>query len=215
MLTGMTLKDFLEEVASASPAPGGGSVAALAGALGAALVSMVANLSTAPAGAEAAEREQKMRLILDEAAKLMENLGAAVDEDARAFNRVMEAYRMPKQTGREKEERSLAIQQALQAAALHPLKVAGECLKVLHHCREAVASGNPNALSDAGVASLMAYSGLVGALFNVATNLGGIKDTEFKKKVSAEMKGLMDEAAQVLAEVRVLVNSKLSYPVDW
>ncbi|MGB9802662.1 cyclodeaminase/cyclohydrolase family protein [Desulfofundulus sp.] len=209
MLTDMKLKDFLAEVASGSPAPGGGSVAALAGALGAALVSMVANLSTTGAAGE------KMRLVQDEAGRLMEKLGVAVDEDARAFNRVMDAFRMSKQTGREKELRSSAIQQALQTAALHPLDVAGECLEVLRYCREAVVSGNPSTLSDAGVACLMAYSGLVGALFNVAINLGSIKDAEFKEKAVAGMKGLMDEAAGIFAEVRALVNSRLSCPANW
>jgi formiminotetrahydrofolate cyclodeaminase len=208
----MSVKEFLAEVGARSAAPGGGSVAALAGALGAALVRMVAGLSIPAAGAKGTEEERKMRFLLDEAAKLAENLEAAVDEDARAFNRVMEAYRLPRETAREKEERAAAVQQALQAAALHPLGVARECLKVLRYSLEA-AGGNPNALSDAGVAFLIAHCGLTGALLNVAINLGGIKDGAFKDRLAAEMENMLDEAAGLFTRARRIFNSGLPYAV--
>jgi formiminotetrahydrofolate cyclodeaminase len=158
MLMDMTVKEFLTELASNSPAPGGGSVSAMAGSLSAALVSMVANLTT---DNNDSGQNQDVDAALKRAADLMAVLEEAVDADTEAFNKVMDAYRLPKQTEEEKKKRSQAIQQALQGAALHPMKVARQCLDVLRLCSWAAAEGNPNALSDAGVAALLAlYDGI-------------------------------------------------------
>ncbi len=208
MLMEMAVKDFLEELASGSPAPGGGSVSALAGALGAALVSMVARLTTGKAGLDEKERENIQHL-LERSLGLMESLSCGVDGDTEAFNRVMQAYRMPRETREEKDLRSRAIQEALQEAASHPLQVARECLEVLRLSREMVNRGNPNALSDAGVAALLAYAGVVGSLFNVAINLEGIKDQEFRRRLGAEKGFLMAEASGIFAEIRSLLTTKL------
>jgi len=204
MLMEMAVKDFLAELASNSPAPGGGSVSALAGSLAAALLSMVANLSAGAGEAEEAEA------VLKNSAALKASLEKDVDADTEAFNRVMGAYRLPKQTDGQKEKRSQAIQQALQDAALHPLKVARRCLEVMSLCRWAVTSGNPNALSDAGVASLMAQSGIRGALYNVEINLKSIKDENFKAGVEREREQILKEARVLQEDIEEFLESRLS-----
>lgn len=207
MLMDMTVKDFLAELASKSPAPGGGSVSALAGSLSAALISMVANLTT---GNNDSGPNGDVDAALKKAAELMKCLEEDVDADTAAFNRVMEAYRLPKETDQEKEKRSQAIQQALQGAAMHPLKVARQCLEVMRLCRWAVASGNPNALSDAGVASLLAQSGINGALYNVDINLKGIKDPKFKAEMEIERDKILEEARAIQEEIQNYLRGRLS-----
>ena len=142
-----------------------------------------------------------MRQALGQASGLMQSLGEHVDEDTAAFNRVMEAYRMPKDAPDGWEQRSRSIQQALQGAAEHPLQVAEECLRLLYCCREAVRYGNPNALSDAGVAALMAHSGVMGALFNVVINLGSIKDPAFRERLQADKDRIMGAADGLRKEI--------------
>lgn len=206
-LLDMTVREFLQEVASDSPAPGGGSVAALAGALGAALAGMVAGLST---GKEAGETGSQMQQLKAAAARLQDGLARAVEEDTLAFQRVMQAYRLPRSTAEEKAARSAAIQQALQGAAQHPLQVAGQCIEVLRLCREAALKGNQNALSDAAVGALMAHSGLVGALYNVAINLASIKDEQFAA-ISREQAGaLLAQGEALLGQVRAAVQQALA-----
>jgi formiminotetrahydrofolate cyclodeaminase len=207
MLMDMTVRDFLKELASNSPAPGGGSVSALAGSLGAALVCMVARLSEKqpiPDGVE------ETAVVLARAEKLMAVLEKDVDADTEAFNQVMKAYGLPKGTELEKKERSRAIQQALKGAALHPMKVARECLDVLELCSWAAAHGNPNALSDAGVASLLAQSGIRGALYNVEINLSSIRDPEFKEKMVQEKEAILKKALQLQEELKETVENRLS-----
>ncbi len=210
----LTIKEFLAELASGSPAPGGGSVAALSGCLAASLVSMVARLTVGHAGIDMAAQD-KMKGALDEATGLMDRLTARIDEDTAAFNRVMEAYRMPKETPELQQVRSQAIQQAMKGAALTPLEVAGECLGTLQLCDEAVAHGNPTALSDAGVATLLAYSGLVGALFNVTSNLAGIKDTEFRGGLSERKERVLAEASALYEKIRRRLQDRLNFKSEW
>lgn len=209
MLMNKTVQGFLEELASGSPAPGGGSAAALAGSLAASLVAMVARLS----GGELENSD--MGQVLREASALKESLGRHVDEDTGAFNRVMQAYRLPKSTGDEKDRRNAAVQQALQGAADHPMLVARECLRVLQLCREVATYGNPNALSDAGVAALLAYSGVTGAMLNVAINLDGIRDDEYKARTGEERDRIMADAASVYEEFRWEMLEKMPHMVDW
>ena len=207
MLMDMTVRDFLKELASNSPAPGGGSVSALAGSLAAALVCMVARLSEKqpiPDGVE------ETAVVLAKAKELMAVLEKDVDADTEAFNQVMKAYGLPKGTEQEKEERSRAIQQALKGAALHPMKVAKECLDVLELSCWAAAHGNPNALSDAGVASLLAQSGIRGALYNVEINLSSIRDPEFKEKMAQEKEAILKKALQLQEELKETVENSLS-----
>jgi formiminotetrahydrofolate cyclodeaminase len=214
MLTQLTVKGFLDELGSDSPAPGGGSTAALAGGLAAALVAMVARLTVGMAALPEDEKKA-MEKVLAEAAGLKDSLNRHVDGDTAAFNLVMQAYRLPRQTEEEKKRRSEAIQEALKGAASHPLKVAGECLQVLSLSKTALATGNPNAASDAGVAALMAYGGLTGAMFNVAINLGGIRDQAFTDRAGAERDRIMSEAAVLYQAIKGLVQEKIPHMTGW
>jgi len=177
MLMKKSVRDFVTELASDSPAPGGGSAAALAGCLGAALTAMVCNLSLDEIKYKDVLPE--IQSIRGQASELLENLIRAVDEDAQAFNEVMDAYKLPKATDEEKGKRLAAIQQAMKKAALLPLGVAGSCLDALKLAGRILPVGNPNAASDAAVAGLMAYAAIQGALCNVKINLGFIKDSAF------------------------------------
>lgn len=204
----MTVKNFLNELASASPAPGGGSVSALAGSLGAALVAMVARFTANGSGAE--DPEQQVQHNLHESIRLQQILQGDVDRDTAAYNRVVAAYRMPKQGEAQKKVRSRAIQEALQEATRQPLQVAQSSLEVLRLCSWAIAEGNPNTWSDAAVAALMAQNGIEGALANVAINLDGIKDAAFKEEMKARA-GKIRSAAQLLQEgISELLQDRLS-----
>lgn len=197
MFMEMTMEEFLNELASDSPAPGGGSVSALAGGLGAALVAMVARLTAGRK--DPADLEEKIEENLQVTLRLRQNLQEDVDRDTAAYNEVVEAYRMPKKTAAEKEVRSRAIQEALKGATQLPLQVAQRSLEVLRLSLWALEKGNPNTWSDAAVAALMAQSGIEGALANVAINLDGIKDNTFKEKMKAQA-GEIRREAQLLRE---------------
>lgn len=210
----LTIKEFLAELASGSSAPGGGSVAALSGCLAASLVSMVARLTVGHAGIDLTA-QNKMSGFLAEATELLDRLAACMDEDTAAFDRVMEGYRMPKATPQLQQERSQAIQQAMKDASLTPLEVAGECLSVLRLCDQAITYGNPATLCDAGVAALLAYNGLVGALFNVASNLAIIKDTEFREEASERQERVLAEASALYGEIRRRLRDRFNFHGDW
>ncbi len=200
MLTERSVKDFIDEVASSSPAPGGGSVSALAGALGAALVAMVARLTASKEGGG-----DEAQVILERAERLLPSLRERIDEDTAAFNKVMEAYRLPKQTEEERQRRSKAIQEALLAAAQLPLSVAQDCLEVMRLCEWALKSGNPNAMSDAAVALQISRCGLIGALYNVAINIEGLKDAEQRELLAAKRRELLAEAERLAGSLEELI----------
>ncbi|HWR45937.1 cyclodeaminase/cyclohydrolase family protein [Sporomusa sp.] len=191
MLIQMKITDFLEELGSNSPAPGGGSIAALAGSLGGALSAMVCRLTTG--NSKYAEVQSEIEAMLDEADKLTSLLARCVDADTEAFNKVMAAYKLPKATDEEKAARSEAIQKAMQHAANLPLDVAECCLKVLAISGRVLIIGNANAASDAAVAGLMAHAGLHGALYNVKINLGSIKDEIFVTATQAKIKTIVEQ----------------------
>jgi len=177
MLVKKTVRSFISELASDSAAPGGGSASALTGCLAAALTKMVCNLSLDEKKFKEALPE--IKTICEQASILLERLISAVDEDANAFNEVMNAYKLPKTTEEEKGIRLETIQNSLKKASLMPLTVAGDCLEALKLSQQILPIGNPNAVSDAAVAGLMAYAAVQGALCNVKINLGFIKDAEF------------------------------------
>ena len=187
-----SLADFLGELASAEPTPGGGSASALAGALSAALVSMVCRLTLGRAKFAAGEAE--MQSALERAELLRQRLTRAVDDDAGAYEAVIAAYRLPRSSEAEKQSRSAAIQAALKEATRVPLDVAGDCAQLLEMARFVAENGNPNAASDAGVAALLAGAGLRGAAHNVRINLPGIKDTAFADAARSEVERLLAEA---------------------
>lgn len=201
-LMSMRVDAFVDEVSSESPAPGGGSVAALAGSLGAALAAMVANLTVGKKGYEAAWDAMSDLAVRAQAVK--DRLSRAVDEDTDAFNAVMEAMKLPKNSPEEKSARDRAVQDGYKAAANVPLETARACVEALKLAREAVA-GNRNSASDAGVAALMARAGAHGAALNVLINLGSIADAgyvaDMKRKASAlrlEADSLCDETVKAV-----------------
>ncbi|MGB9793324.1 MAG: cyclodeaminase/cyclohydrolase family protein [Thermacetogeniaceae bacterium] len=203
MLTKLSVEGFIEEVASSSPAPGGGSVSALAGALGAALVAMVARLTE---GKDTGGDD--LQGVLGKAEQLRASLKESISEDTATFNRVMAAYRLPKQTEEERQRRSKTIQDALLAAARLPLKVARDCLEVMRLCEWAVKHGKPNALSDVGVALQMARCGLVGALYNVAINIEGLRDPELREQLASERKALLSQADLIASNLEEAISSR-------
>ncbi|WP_188398467.1 cyclodeaminase/cyclohydrolase family protein [Sporomusa sp. GT1] len=191
MLIQMKITDFLEELGSNSPAPGGGSISALAGALGGALTAMVCRLTVD--NSKYAEVQSEIQAILAEADRLSAKLTNCVDADTEAFNQVMAAYKLPKATDAEKAARSEAIQKAMQHAADLPLGVAECCLRVLAMSGRVLKIGNANAASDAAVAGLMAHAGLHGALYNVKINLGSIKDEKFVANTQTKVSAIIEE----------------------
>ncbi|MEA2022306.1 MAG: cyclodeaminase/cyclohydrolase family protein, partial [Candidatus Caldatribacteriota bacterium] len=168
MLIEKKVNNFLNELASSSPTPGGGSVAALAGALGAALLSMVGNLTLGKKKYQIVEEDFKKMVSSSE--KLRIELSRLIDEDIKVFNEFMAIYKMPKVTENEKKVRSEKIQEALVLAAEVPLKVGFKCLEILTLSEEVAGKGNINVISDAGVAALMAEAALDSALLNVKIN---------------------------------------------
>lgn len=184
MLSNLTVKSFLEKTAAGTPVPGGGSVAALGGALAAGLLEMVAGLTVGRAGFEPVELE--MRALIKRAAGLRHALTDAIDRDAEAYDSVMSAYRLPKNSAAEKLRRQAAVQAALKQAARVPLEVAKDALAILGFVETAVKKGNPNAVTDGAVGALLARTAALAALYNVKTNLLLIKDRAFVEKLSSE-----------------------------
>jgi methenyltetrahydrofolate cyclohydrolase len=207
-LTSKTLLEFADEVAAGSSAPGGGSVAALAGSLGAALGSMVARLTIGKPGYEAAQGE--INDALNKLENLRRDMMTLVDEDTAAFNRVTAAYAMVKDTGPAKIERSKAIQEAFKGATAVPLKLSRKCGNALDLVRVLAAKGNPSAASDAGVGGLLLYAGMKGAAMNVDINLGGLKDQDFAQKTRKELEGNMAFADEKLKEILTVCHQRMS-----
>lgn len=190
----MTLEQFLDELASAAPAPGGGSAAAMAGAAGAALVAMVARLTIGRKNYQDVNAE--FENILPRAEARRAELIQFIQLDADAYSRVMAAYQLPKTDDAEKTARAAAIQDALQEAANVPLRVARACAQILEMSAIAAAKGNKNAASDAGAGAVMAEAGLQMALLNVEINLGLIQDQTFVAALRAAMEPLKESAAK-------------------
>ncbi len=188
MLAKMTVEDFIAQLASANPTPGGGSASALAGAMSAAMVEMACNLTL---GREKfRDVEQEMQTVLARATELRERMLAAVDEDTDAYDAVSQAYKLPRNTEAEKEARAQAIQAAMQQASEVPLKVAHAAAETSQLADIALKKSNPNVASDARVARLLADAAKDGAIANVEINLESIKDPDFTKRVRSELEGI-------------------------
>ena len=181
----LTVEGFINETASSSPAPGGGSVAALNAASSAALIAMVADLTIGKEKYKASEEE--MKDIAAKAGALKDQFLSLIDEDSNAFNKIMAAFKLPKDTDEAKKARSAAIQEATKGAALVPFKV-GETANTLFALAGAVIlRGNPNAVTDGAVAAMNARAAVRGAFLNVKINLGSIKDQVFVDDLKAKM----------------------------
>lgn len=206
-LVSMTVERFVDEVSSNSPAPGGGSVAALAGSLGAALAAMVANLTVGKAGYEAAWASSSA--LAERAQSIKAALLAAVDADTRAFDDVLAAMRLPKATDDEKRARSDAIAAAYEKATAVPLATARLCLQAIELAEEAARTGNRNSASDAGVGALLAKAGLESAILNVRINLPSVREGAFKKATLAEIAELQSKSAGPLERTLAAVETSL------
>lgn len=208
MLTNRTVSQFLDELASSSPAPGGGSVAALAGALGAALTAMVCQLTIGKK--KYTEVQEEMRRILSQAEDLRGQFTSLVDRDTEAFNKVMEAFGLPKDTEPQKVLRAAAIKEATKEATLVPLEVMKHCIDA-HALAQAVADkGNSNSVSDAGVSALMIHAACEGAALNVKINLNGLDDADFVGWKSEEVESLLKTSRLMLEETVEIVGVKMA-----
>lgn len=185
MLADMSVVDFLEETASNSPVPGGGSIAALSAAFSSALTQMVANLTLGKKGYEDVQEEAES--VVKEAQRMKSFFVEYIDKDSDAFNEVMNAFKLPKDTDEKVEHRKKAIQEATKLAALVPLEVARESYKIMDIAKFAVEKGNKNAVTDGAVATMLARTAVLSALYNVKINLSSIKDKEFVEKVAKEV----------------------------
>jgi formiminotetrahydrofolate cyclodeaminase len=206
----MTLNDFLSELASDSPTPGGGSVAALSGALAASLTSMVANLTIGKKKYEDVQEDVQAVLAKTEGLRL--ELAELMEEDAAAFDKVMVAMKLPKETEEEKAARTAAMQAALVDAAMVPLAVMEKCVEVIALAKVAAEKGNKNAVSDAGVAALMGRAGAHAAKLNVMINLGWINAEEHKgfvERAGRAIEDLAGRADRSADEVLATVVAKL------
>lgn len=202
----MSLATFCEALASGAPTPGGGCASALSGALAAGLAAMVARITAA--SKKFADRAEQMNQVAIEADQLRGEFLALVDEDARAFDRVMEAFRMPKETPEQQAARSQAIQQAYRAAVEPPMRVCTRSLRVLELAVRVAEQGNPSAASDAGVAALLAATALEGGALNVQINLGSIKDGGFRDAQAERIRAAQAQGQALREKVVATVRGK-------
>ena len=194
-LTDLTSKDFLTALASSAPAPGGGGGAAMAGALSAALASMVCNLTI---GKEKfAAQECEVKALLQEAEQVRQDLLALVEDDAAVFNSFMACYKLPKTTDAEKAARTAAIRKAAKQAAEVPLAIARASYKVLQLAHRLVIIGNPGVITDGACSALLARAALRCAEYNVRINLGLTKDEAYNEQVAAELNKLLKTAEEL------------------
>jgi glutamate formiminotransferase/formiminotetrahydrofolate cyclodeaminase len=206
-LVSMKVNGFLSELASNSPAPGGGSVAALSGSLGAALSSMVCNLTI---GKEKyADVQNEIKDALKKSEQIRKRLTQLIDEDTNAFNDVMKAFKMSKENEEQKKKRSAAIQEGYKIAANVPLETARTCEKILDVALIVAEKGNQNSITDAAVSALMAQAGVQGAILNVEINLSSIKDQDFVDNISSEINTLQKNAFKKTEEIKKIVNNKI------
>jgi glutamate formiminotransferase/formiminotetrahydrofolate cyclodeaminase len=204
----MTAEGFANETASESPAPGGGSVSAYIAALGVSLGTMVANLSSHKAGWD--ERWEEFSIWAEKGQKLKDELLYLVDEDTRAFNRIMDAFGLPKSTDAEKAARTEAIQSATKYAIEVPFRTMQRSFEAFDIVKAMVETGNPNSVTDAGVGALCIRSAVIGAFLNVKVNGAGFKDKAFLDKVLAEADELVIKTKTREEEILNLVLAKIS-----
>ena len=207
-LVSMCCKAFAEETSSESPAPGGGSISAYMGALGAALACMVANLSAGKRGWES--RWKEFSDWAEEAQQLMKELLALVDEDTAAFNRLMGAMRMPKSSPEQIEERDAAIEAATLYAGEVPLRTMKTAVKAFPLLRRMAEEGNPNSVSDAGVGALAARSAVLGAQLNVKINASGLQNRDDASRLLAEAEAVAADAIKAEEDILNIVNGKIN-----
>lgn len=203
----MTLKGFVEETASESPAPGGGSISAAMGAMGAALGTMVANLSSHKPGWD--ERWEEFSNWAEKGKQYYQELLFLIDEDTRAFNKIMDAFSLPKSTEEEKAARHKAIQEATRYAIEIPFRVMKVAYKSMEVMKAMAEIGNPNSVSDAGVGAIAARGCVMGAYLNVKINAASYEDKEYVKHILAEGAEIEQKTVELEKEILSIVNSKI------
>jgi formiminotetrahydrofolate cyclodeaminase len=208
MIKQASIEKFLDELASSNATPGGGSAAAIIGAMGAALVAMVCNLTIGKK--KYAEVEEEMKVLLGKAEALRHKLTGMIEDDVMAFDAVMGAYGMPKETDADKAKRSAAIQEALKLATDVPLRCCHAAREVIDIAAATAAKGNLGVISDAGVGVLAAYAALRSAALNVYTNAKIITDKEYANAKLKELESLLSGAEAATEEAYELVKGKLS-----
>ena len=206
-LVDLTVKGFAEETSRESPAPGGGSVSAYMGALGASLATMVANLSSHKPGWD--DRWDEFAEWAERGMELQEDLLRLVDEDTAAFNRIMAAFGMPKNTDEEKQLRSQAIQEATLFATEVPLETMKASARVFEICRQMVQTGNPNSVSDAGVGALAARAAVIGAGMNVKINAASLKDRTRAEELISEAEAIIAQAKAAEEDITAMVEEMI------
>jgi glutamate formiminotransferase/formiminotetrahydrofolate cyclodeaminase len=204
--------DFLDNLAAGSAAPGGGSASAYAGAMAAALVAMVARLTIGKK--KYAEVEAEMEVILEQAERLRSELAAAVVRDATAFERVMAAYKLPKETPDEEAVRAKAVEDALLEAALVPLEVVEKCVKVLELAKHVIARGNLNAISDGASGAGLALAGARGSGLNVRINAAEFREEARASEVIDRLEALLEIAVDLEAQIDSTLSERGGLPLE-
>jgi methenyltetrahydrofolate cyclohydrolase len=199
----MKIKKFLEKLASDTPTPGGGSAAALSGALSASLIAMVAGLSYKKGQPESGE----MKTARKKALMIQQKLYRAIEEDAGSFDAVMEAFRLPRDEARQRLYRSRMIQKAYRKATVTPQKVCELSLRLLEFSQFLLRKGNQNAFSDTGVASRLAHAAFEGGMLNVRINLGSIRDKSFRTQKEGVLRRLLQKKDRLIAEIEKEIKS--------
>ena len=211
LLMDMTLRDYSDVLASSEPAPGGGSTAALSGVLGAALTMMVVNLSVGKKNYESLNEKIKAKFMeeAENVKALQKELSGLVDEDTKAFNKFMEAVKLPKDTEEQNQLRAEKMQEASLYALQVPMKTAECCFRLLENQGNIARYGNRNAVSDVGVGALLALSGLEGAILNVNINLSGISDEAVRSEAYDKCRRLSVEGRKLHSEILDIVNLRI------
>jgi glutamate formiminotransferase/formiminotetrahydrofolate cyclodeaminase len=207
LLVEASLKDFLKELASEAPAPGGGSVSALAGALACALCVMVTKLTLGKDRYQ--DMWEDMEWVGRKANDLCDSMLNLVDKDTEAYNQVIAALRLPRDDDTQKATRQKALQKATKRAALVPMQTLKNVAGVVDLVKKVVERGNPNCITDAGVAARLAYAAAMGAVYNIRINLLGISDKNFSTRLEKEMNGLLKEITQAVEKSVELVEKSL------
>ncbi len=202
-----TLSSFLDELASSSPAPGGGAVAALAGALGTALTVMVCNLTIGKK--KYADVEEELKPVRTSAEELRATFTQLIERDTLAFTKVVETYGLPKDTDPQKALRTAAITEATKEAALVPLEVMKHCIDALALAQQVASKGNINSISDAGVSALMLHAACEGAALNVKINLAALSDSDFVGWKLDEVGSLLSTSRMMLEEIQSIVEERM------
>jgi glutamate formiminotransferase/formiminotetrahydrofolate cyclodeaminase len=206
-LAEMTVKNFLEETASESPTPGGGSISACMGSMGVALGTMVANLSSHKRGLD--DRWEEFSNWAEKGKVLQEELLRLIDEDTRAFNLIMDAFSLPKKTEEESRARKKAIQETTKNAILVPFQIMETAAASMELLKAMAETGNPNSVSDAGVGALAVRSAVRGAFLNIRINAGGLDDEEFTNEMINKGQIIENEVIASEEEVLAIVSAKL------